>query len=173
MRHGKVGRKLQRTRSHRRALLSALSVSLIQHKKIQTTEAKAKETRRVIEKLITRAKRAVLREGDGKAKDVHARREVFSFLRDRVAVTTLFNDIAPKVATRAGGYTRVVKLGQRYGDGAHLALIELVDFSAANVEKASAKAAAKAKKKSTEKEQKAKKEKAEALEQPAEAAAKG
>ncbi|MCI0707205.1 MAG: 50S ribosomal protein L17 [Ignavibacteriae bacterium] len=157
MRHGKVGRKLGRTRSHRRTTLSALSVSLIQHKKIRTTEAKAKETRRVVEKLITRAKRAVEREGDGKVKDVHARREVFSFLRDRQAVTTLFNDVAPKVATRAGGYTRVVKLGQRYGDGAHIALIELVDYNAANIEKASAKAAAKVKKKAADKE-KAKKE---------------
>lgn len=137
--------------------MSALSVSLIQHKKIRTTEAKAKETRRVVEKLITRAKRAVEREGDGKVKDVHARREVFSFLRDRQAVTTLFNDVAPKVATRAGGYTRVVKLGQRYGDGAHIALIELVDYNAANIEKASAKAAAKVKKKAADKE-KAKKE---------------
>ncbi|HEY4613645.1 MAG TPA: 50S ribosomal protein L17 [Bacteroidota bacterium] len=173
MRHGKVGRKLKRTHSHRRALLSSLSVSLIQHKKIQTTEAKAKETRRVVEQLITRAKRAVLREGDGKAKDVHARREVFAFLRDRAAVMTLFNDIAPKVASRPGGYTRVVKLGQRYGDGAHLALIELVDYNAANIEKASAKAAEKAKKKATEKEQKAKKEKADAAKEvKAEAAAK-
>ena len=157
MRHGKRFRKLGRTHSHRKALLSSLSVSLIQHKKIQTTEAKAKETRRVVEKLITRAKRAVLREGEGKTKDVHARREVFSVLRDRSAVTTLFNDIAPKVANRAGGYTRVVKLGQRLGDGAHLALIELVDYNAANVEKASAKAAAKAKRKASDKE-KAKKE---------------
>lgn len=162
MRHRKSGRKLKRTKSHRKATLSALSVSLIQHKKIRTTEAKAKETRRVVEQLITRAKRAVQREGDGKVKDVHARRVVFAFLKDREAVTTLFNEIAPKVATRPGGYTRVVKLGQRYGDGAHLALIELVDYNVANIEKATAKVAEKARKKESKKDKKEKKEKAEA-----------
>jgi large subunit ribosomal protein L17 len=171
MRHGKSGRKLKRTRSHRRATLSALSVALIQHKKIKTTEAKAKETRWVVERLITRAKRAVLREVDGKAKDIHARREVFSFLRDREAVKTLFNEIAQKVSTRPGGYTRVVKLGQRYGDGAHVALIELVDYNTANLEKETAKAAAKAKRRASEKEKKVK-EKAEAPAQ-AEASTKG
>ncbi len=144
MRHLKSGRKLGRTRSHRKATLSALSVSLIQHKKIRTTTAKAKEARTVVEKLITRAKRAVQTEGDGKAKDVHARREVFAFLRDRTAVTTLFNDIAPKVANRPGGYTRVVKLGQRRGDGAEVAVLELVDYNVGQ-EKAAAKAKAKAK----------------------------
>jgi len=144
MRHLKSGRKLGRTRSHRKATLSALSVSLIQHKKIRTTTAKAKEARTVVEKLITRAKRAVQKEGDGKAKDVHARREVFAFLRDRTAVTTLFNDIAPKVANRPGGYTRVVKLGQRRGDGAEVAVLELVDYNVGQ-EKAAAKAKAKAK----------------------------
>ncbi len=142
MRHMKSGRKLGRTRSHRRATLSALSVSLIQHKKIRTTTAKAKETRMVVEKLITRAKRAVLQEGDGKAKNVHARREVFAFLRDRSAVTTLFNDIAPKVATRPGGYTRVVKLGRRQGDGAEVSAIELVDYNTGQ-EKTAAKPAEK------------------------------
>jgi len=144
MRHLKSGRKLGRTRSHRKATLSALSVSLIQHKKIRTTTAKAKEARTVVEKLITRAKRAVQTEGDGKAKDVHARRVVFAFLRDRTAVTTLFNDIAPKVANRPGGYTRVVKLGQRRGDGAEVAVLELVDYNVGQ-EKAAAKAKAKAK----------------------------
>jgi len=83
----------------------------------------------VVEKLITRAKRAVGREGDGKVKDVHARREVFAFLRDRKAVSMLFNDIASKVSSRPGGYTRVVKLGQRRGDGAHVAVLELVDYN--------------------------------------------
>ncbi len=129
MRHRNSGRKLGRTASHRKATLSSLSVAVIRHKKIQTTTAKAKETRSVVEKLITRAKRAVSKEGEGKPKDVHARREVFAFLRDREAVTTLFNEIAPKVATRAGGYTRVVKLGQRHGDGAEVAIIELVDYN--------------------------------------------
>lgn len=131
MRHQVSGRKLKRTASHRRATLSALSVALITHKKIRTTVAKAKETRMVVEKLITRAKRAVARETNGTTKEVHARRESFSFLRDRKAVSSLFNDIAPKVATRPGGYTRVVKLGQRQGDGAELAVLELVDYNLA------------------------------------------
>jgi large subunit ribosomal protein L17 len=115
-----------------------LSVSLIRHKKIRTTTAKAKEARTVVEKLITRAKNAVLKEGDGKVKDVHARREVFAFLRDRDAVTTLFNEIAAKVAARPGGYTRVVKLGQRQGDGAEVSVLELVDYNTGQ-EKAAAK----------------------------------
>jgi len=119
-------------------------VSLIQHKKIRTTLAKAKEARMVVEKLVTRAKRAVAREGEGTAKDVHARREAFAFLRDREAVSTLFNDIAPKVASRPGGYTRVVKLGQRHGDGAEVAVIEFVDYNLGQAKpsgKISAKAA--------------------------------
>jgi large subunit ribosomal protein L17 len=143
MRHGNSGRKLGRTKSHRKATLSALSVSLIRHKKIRTTTAKAKEARMVVEKLITRAKRAVGKEGDAKLKDVHARREVFAFLRDREAVSTLFNEIAPKVAARAGGYTRVVKLGQRQGDGAEVAILELVDYNTGQ-EKAASKTKAKA-----------------------------
>lgn len=143
MRHGKSGRKLGRTHSHRKATLSALSVALITHKKIRTTTAKAKEARSVVEKLITRAKRAVEGEGDAKPKDVHARREVFAFLRDRAAVTTLFNEIAPKVASRAGGYTRVVKLGRRQGDGAEVAVLELVDYNTGQ-EKAAPKSKAKA-----------------------------
>lgn len=140
MRHLKSGRKLGRTHSHRKATLSALSVSLIQHKRIRTTTARAKEARMVVEKLITRAKRAVSREGDGKMKDVHARRQVFAFLRDRAAVTALFNDIAPKVISRSGGYTRVVKLGQRPGDGAHVAVLELVDYNTGQEKKAAKKA---------------------------------
>lgn len=143
MRHQKSGRKLGRTRSHRKATLSSLSVALIRHKKIRTTTAKAKEARTVVEKLITRAKRAVSNEGQGKTKDVHARREVFAYLRDRDAVSTLFNEIAPKVAGRPGGYTRVVKLGQRHGDGAEVAILELVDYNTGQ-EKAAAKPKAKA-----------------------------
>jgi large subunit ribosomal protein L17 len=123
--------------------LSALSVALILHKKIRTTTAKAKEARMVVEKLITRAKRAVAKEGDAKMKDVHARREAFAFLRDRSAVSALFNEIATKVATRPGGYTRVVKLGQRQGDGAEVAILELVDYNTGQ-EKAAPKPKAKA-----------------------------
>ncbi len=128
MRHQRSGRKLGRTRSHRKATLSSLSTSLITHKRIKTTLAKAKEARIVVEKLVTRAKRAVAAEGNTDHKNVHARRQAFSFLRDRDAVSALFNDIAPKVAGRPGGYTRIVKLGQRQGDGAHVAMLEFVDF---------------------------------------------
>ncbi|MEE9224814.1 MAG: 50S ribosomal protein L17 [Bacteroidota bacterium] len=146
MRHRKKGRKLQRTASHRKALLVALSVSLLKHKKIRTTVAKAKETRRVVEKLITRAKNTYSREQEGNPKDIHARRQVFRFLRDRDAVKALFADIAGKVSNRPGGYTRVVKLGQRYGDGAELAVLQLVDYSVS--EPAAPKKTEKEKKKS-------------------------
>lgn len=125
--HARKGRKLKRTASHRKALLSALSTSLLRHKRIKTTLAKAKETRTVVEKIITRAKNAVAKEAEG-PKNVHARREVAKFIHDKLVVRELFNEIAPKVAARAGGYTRVIKLGQRLGDGAQVALLELVDF---------------------------------------------
>lgn len=125
----------------------------------------------VVEKLITRAKNAVAQEGDGKLKNVHARREVFAFLRDRVAVSTLFDEIASKVANRPGGYTRVVKLGRRFGDGAELAVIELVDYNTGQ-EKSTAKPAAKAAKSGAKKTKKSPKaEKAAAKEARAEAAA--
>ncbi|MCX7983559.1 MAG: 50S ribosomal protein L17 [Bacteroidetes bacterium] len=129
MRHLKEGRKLKRTASHRKATLSSLCTALIVHKRIKTTVAKAKEARRVVEPLITRAKRAVSKEKEGGAKNVAARRLVFAALRSRAAVKELFNEIAPKVLSRPGGYTRVVKLGRRLGDGAELAVLELVDFS--------------------------------------------
>jgi len=132
MRHGKAGRKLNRTASHRKATLSALGVSLLRHKRITTTAAKAKETRSIIEPLITKAKNAVAVETEDTGKNVHARRHVFSVLRDRTAVTTLFDEVAPKVASRPGGYTRVIKLGRRRGDGAEMAVIELVDFNIAD-----------------------------------------
>ena len=127
MRHNKSGRKLGRTASHRKATLSALSTAVLRHKKIMTTVAKAKETRMVVEKIITRAKNAV---ADGSViKGVAARREVFRFIKDRAVIKELFSEIAPKVATRPGGYTRVVKLGQRHGDGAEVAILELVDYN--------------------------------------------
>jgi large subunit ribosomal protein L17 len=128
MRHRKAGRKLKRTASHRRALLANLSASLLKHKRIMTTVAKAKETRTVVEKLITRAKHA-LAQKDAAAVGVHDRRIVARFIRDREALTELFSTIAEKVAGRPGGYTRVVKLGQRQGDGAEMAVLELVDFN--------------------------------------------
>jgi large subunit ribosomal protein L17 len=154
MRHLNKGRKLKRTHSHRKATLAALSTALIVHKRIKTTVAKAKETRMVVEKLITRAKNAVAKETD--KKNVAARRYIYDNLRSRDAVTSLFNDIAPKVATRPGGYTRVVKLGRRLGDGAEIAVLELVDFNLGQ-EKAAPKAAKKstASKKKTVKGKKA------------------
>jgi large subunit ribosomal protein L17 len=132
--HGRAGRKLQRTASHRKATLSALCTAVLQHKKIRTTLAKAKETRMVVEKIITRAKNAVANEVEGGPKNVHARREVAKFIHDKEVVKSLFGEIAVKVASRPGGYTRVVKLGQRLGDGAHIALLELVDYNVAQEE---------------------------------------
>src|SRR5271169_2387990 len=127
MRHRKSGRKLGVTASHRKAMLSALTTSLLRHKKIRTTVAKAKETRMVVEKLITRAKNAVATEGD--KKNIHARRMIARSIKDREVLKELFSEIAPKVANRVGGYTRVVKLGQRFGDGAEVAVLELVDYN--------------------------------------------
>ena len=128
MRHRKSGRKLKRTASHRRATLASLSTALLRNKKITTTVAKAKETRMLVEKLITRAKNAAAAK-DAPAGGVHARREVGKLIRDREVIGELFSTIAGKVADRPGGYTRIVKLGQRYGDGAEMAVIELVDFN--------------------------------------------
>jgi large subunit ribosomal protein L17 len=132
MRHGVKGRKLKRTASHRRATLNGLCTSLILHKRIKTTEAKAKETRRFVEPIITRAKRTLSLKGDEKqiaAAKVHARREIGRYINDDAAIKMLFNDIAPRVAGRAGGYTRVVKLGYRHGDNAEMAILELVDWN--------------------------------------------
>jgi large subunit ribosomal protein L17 len=131
MRHRVEGRKLGRTASHRKALLASLSTSLIKHKKLTTTTAKAKETRRIIEPIITRARDAFLSEKSGNPTDVHARREVAKFIRDREAVTILFSEIAEKVGKRPGGYTRVLALGNRFGDGAAMSVIELVDYNEA------------------------------------------
>lgn len=131
MRHRVEGRKLNRTASHRKALLASLSTSLILHKKITTTTAKAKETRRIIEPIITRARDAFMREKSGDPTDVHARREVAKFIRDRKAVTVLFTEIAEKVGKRPGGYTRVLPIGTRFGDGASMSVIELVDYNEA------------------------------------------
>lgn len=124
MRKRKPARKLGRTASHRRATLANLSTQLILHKRITTTEAKAKEMRKVVDKLITRAKEGT----------VHAQREVFKFIKDKEAIKTLFADVANKAASRNGGYTRVIKLPPRLGDAAKMALIELVDFSEAITE---------------------------------------
>jgi large subunit ribosomal protein L17 len=125
MRHQKDVKKLGRTASHRHATLANLASAVIAHKQIRTTTPKAKETRRLVERLITHAKKNT----------VAARRLVFSKLRQRAAVKALFDDIAPKFATRNGGYTRVIKLGRRQGDGAELAIIELVGYESVQVEK--------------------------------------
>jgi len=126
MRHRVSGRKLGRTASHRKALLNSLCTALLKHKRIKTTVAKAKETRMVVEKMITRAKHASVA-GDG-PQNVHARRMVARNIKDKMVVRELFGEIAEKVASRPGGYTRIVRLGRRPGDGAEVALLELVDF---------------------------------------------
>ncbi len=122
MRHLNSGRKLKRTAPHRKALMESLATSLILYKQVKTTLAKAKETRVFIEPLITKARKD----------SVPARRQVSRFIKDREALKILFSEIAPKVQDRPGGYTRVVKLGQRHGDGGEVAIIELVDFNAAD-----------------------------------------
>ncbi len=136
MRHLVSGRKLGRTRSHRQAMLGNLATSLIiqDSKSIRTTLARAKELRPFVEKLITRAKRAFNAERNGQFPDghvdVHSRREVAKIIHDKKALQFLFDDIAPSVLERNGGYTRIIKLGQRRGDGAEEAIIQLVDWSA-------------------------------------------
>jgi large subunit ribosomal protein L17 len=128
MRHRKSGRKLKRTASHRRSTLASLCTALIRHKRITTTVAKAKETRMLVEKLITRARHASAPD-TLPAAGVHARREVGRLIRDREVVKELFTTVAGKVGSRPGGYTRIVRLGQRLGDAAEIAVLELVDFN--------------------------------------------
>jgi large subunit ribosomal protein L17 len=125
--HRRKGRKLKRTASHRKATLSNLSVSLIKHKKITTTLAKAKEMRRFIEPLITKSKKALAAKNSSNG--VHLRRKANKFLNDKAAVKMLFDEIGSKVGDRKGGYTRVLKLGRRYGDAAEMAILELVDYN--------------------------------------------
>lgn len=117
MRHRNQGRKLNRTPAHRSALLASLASALIKHEQIATTLPKAKELRRVTDRLITLAKRG----------DLHARRLAFSRIRDEAMVAKLFGTLGPRYADRPGGYTRVLKAGFRYGDSAPMAIIELVD----------------------------------------------
>lgn len=127
--HRRKGRKLKRTASHRNATLSNLSNSLIKHKKITTTLAKAKELRTFVEPLITKSRKVIGTTENGSALGVHLRRVVNKFLNDKASVKILFDEIAPKVAERNGGYTRVLKIGRRLGDAAELAIIELVDYN--------------------------------------------
>ncbi len=117
MRHRKSGRTLNRTSSHRKAMLSNMAGALITHEQISTTLPKAKETRRVVDKMITLGKRGTL----------HARRQAHAFLRDDGSVAKLFGALAERYKQRSGGYTRVLKAGFRYGDAAPMAVVELVD----------------------------------------------
>jgi len=119
MRHGKKINHLSRTDSHRKALLSSLATSLIVHKRITTTVAKAKALRVYVEPLITKSK----------LDSTHSRRTVFSYLQDKNSVNILFRDVATKVAERPGGYTRIIKTGTRLGDNAEMCFIELVDYN--------------------------------------------
>ncbi|MEY2649827.1 MAG: 50S ribosomal protein L17 [Schleiferiaceae bacterium] len=119
MRHGKKFNHLGRTASHRKAMLSNMAASLITHKRINTTLAKAKELKKYVEPLVTRSK----------TDSTHNRRMVFSYLQNKDAVTELFREVAVKVGDRPGGYTRIIKTGNRLGDNAEMAMIELVDFN--------------------------------------------
>ncbi|MEO9954348.1 50S ribosomal protein L17 [Nonlabens sp.] len=119
MRHGKKVNHLSRKTAHRKAMLSNMSCSLIEHKRINTTVAKAKALKQFVEPLITKSKEDT----------THNRRLVFAKLRSKEAVTELFRDVAAKVGDRPGGYTRIIKLGNRLGDNADMAMIELVDYN--------------------------------------------
>lgn len=119
MRHGKKVNHLGRTDSHRKAMLANMATSLIKAKRITTTLAKAKALRTYVEPLITKAKNDT----------THSRRTVFSYLQDKEVITILFREVAEKVANRPGGYTRIIKLNNRQGDNAEMALIELVDYN--------------------------------------------
>ena len=119
MRHGKKINHLSRKTAHRSAMLSNMACSLIEHKRINTTLAKAKALRKYVEPLITKSKEDT----------THNRRVVFRYLRDKDASSVLFRDVAPKINNRPGGYTRIIKLNNRLGDNAEMAMIELVDFN--------------------------------------------
>lgn len=152
MRHNVKGRKLGRTASHRKATISSLITSLLKHKRIKTTLAKAKETRGFAEKLVTKARKG----------DLHAKKQVMDVIKDKEVVKELFSEIIPKIGDRPGGYTRVVKLGHRMGDAAQMAILELVDYNevvTAREEEQKEKRVAKAK----EKEEKEKTEQDNAL----------
>jgi large subunit ribosomal protein L17 len=119
MRHGKKFNHLSRKTAHRKAMLANMACSLIEHKRINTTEAKAKALRQYVEPLITKSK----------TDTTHNRRIVFRNLRDKYAVSELFRDVAVKVGDRPGGYVRIIKLGNRQGDNASMAMVELVDYN--------------------------------------------
>ncbi|NOQ46432.1 MAG: 50S ribosomal protein L17 [Desulfobulbaceae bacterium] len=124
MRHRKAGRKLGRSPSHRKAMLRNMVTSLLEHERIVTTVPKAKETRRVAEKMITLGKRG----------DLHARRQALSYIRSKDIVAKLFDDLSGQYADRQGGYTRIIRTGTRYGDAAPMAIVELVGYEEAHEE---------------------------------------
>jgi large subunit ribosomal protein L17 len=121
MRHSRVINHLGRTSSHRKAMLANMATSLILHKRITTTTAKAKALRTYVEPLITKSKED----------STHSRRVVFSYLKDKEAVSELFREVSPKIAERPGGYTRILKIGNRIGDNADMCILELVDYNEA------------------------------------------
>ncbi len=121
MRHQRVINHLGRTSSHRKSMISNMAVSLIIHKRIITTTAKAKALKTFVEPLITKSKED----------STHSRRTVFGYLKDKSAVAELFREISPKIADRPGGYTRILKTGNRIGDNAEMCILELVDFNEA------------------------------------------
>lgn len=126
MRHGKKINHLGRTSAHRKSMLANMACSLIEHKRINTTTAKAKALKQYIEPLITKAK---AENNSSIEKSTHNRRVAFSYLKNKEAVAHLFAEVSEKIADRKGGYTRIIKLGNRLGDNADMALIELVDFN--------------------------------------------
>jgi large subunit ribosomal protein L17 len=142
MRHGVRGRKLTRTASHKKALMRNMVTSLLKHKRIKTTLAKAKELRSYVEPIITKARKG----------DLHNQKLIMQFIKDKEVVKELLSEIVASIGDRQGGYTRIVRLGNRRGDGADAAMIELVDYNAIMNEKA---------KESQESKQKAKDEKSE------------
>lgn len=152
MRHRNTVKKLGRTSAHRKATLANLSAALLENKHIQTTEAKAKVARRVAERLITLAKQGTL----------HARRLALQQLRQKHAVKILFEEVAPRYTDRNGGYTRVVKLGRRLGDGAPMAVVELIGFETASKKHKEKEA----KKEEAKKKKESKKEKGSEKDQP-------
>ncbi len=119
MRHRKSGRRLGRTTAHRRAMVRNMVTSLIEHERIVTTTPKAKEVRRVVDKMITLGKRG----------DLHARRQALSFIRDKKVVAKLFDTLSQEYMDRQGGYTRIIQTGNRIGDAAPMAILELVNYT--------------------------------------------
>jgi large subunit ribosomal protein L17 len=141
MRHQRVINHLGRTSSHRKAMLANMASSLIIHKKITTTTAKAKALRTYVEPLITKSKED----------STHSRRMVFSYLKDKEAVAELFREISPKIAERPGGYTRILKTGNRVGDNADMCIMELVDYNENMLKGEAGKAKATRRKRTTKK----------------------